>query len=188
MRDRVLSWQKYLLFPCIGITYGSTHHPLCLSFMPLFSSISMQMIPFLIGLWLILPSTFHTCSTNNNILYFAPFSYSGHDQMKQLIYHLIPFCMAKRVLLSTPHLQWMYFLPIKCECSNFLFNFLLNFNGPLNFWSILYQTHFNYLFDWNLNSANIRSISNYIRHTPCFTRTSHTIVGMYLILTLFKFQ
>jgi hypothetical protein len=46
----------------------------------------------------------------------------------------------------------------------------LIFNGPLKFLSILDQTHSNSPFYWNMNSVNLRSIPNYTKCIPDYTK------------------
>jgi hypothetical protein len=46
----------------------------------------------------------------------------------------------------------------------------LIFNVPLKFLSILHQTHSNSPFYWNINSINIRSITNYTKYIPGYTK------------------
>jgi hypothetical protein len=46
----------------------------------------------------------------------------------------------------------------------------LIFNGLSKFSSILPQTHSNSLFYWNMNSVNTKSVPNYTKCIPGYTR------------------
>ncbi len=54
----------------------------------------------------------------------------------------------------------------------------LLFNGPSTFLSILHQTHSNSPFYWNMNSVNTRSILNYTKCIPGYTRYIPKVSGM----------
>jgi hypothetical protein len=57
----------------------------------------------------------------------------------------------------------------------------LIFNGSLNFFSMLHQTHSNSPFYWNMNSVNTRSIPNYTKSIPGYTRYVPKLSEMLLL-------
>jgi hypothetical protein len=89
-------------------------------------------------------------------------------------------CLGKKYTFKvtvSPNYKWLEVISVKSPLLGHVtldikkFETLpLIFNGPLKFLIILHQTHYNSPFYWNMNSVNTRSIPNYTKYTPGYTK------------------